>query len=158
MITNLKTFNEDFNNQIKIFAEFAKNFKAFQDRFDKVLIQKERNFEIRDIALEKDFTEFSLNLQKFSFALYENIQQLRFSCVRLFPKEEILTLKELAAYCLTFNKNIQQFERIFKNLDWQIQELNLNLKWGLVEISRNDFANLEKQFLSLIKEVKKYYV
>ena len=158
MITNLKTFNEDFNNQIKIFAEFAKNFKAFQDRFDKVLIQKERNFEIRDIALEKDFTEFSLNLQKFSFALYENIQQLRFSCVRLFPKEEILTLKELISACLAFNTQVHNFNGVFKVLDPQIPALALNLKWGIIEIINNDFLNLEKQLLSLIKEAKKYYV
>ena len=158
MITNLKAFNEDFNNQIKVFAEFAKNFKAFEDRFGKVIIQKERNFEVRDVALEQEFTAFGLSLQKFSFALYENIQQLRFSCVRLFPKEEILTLKELISACLAFNTQVHNFNNVFKTLDPQIPALSLNLKWGIIEIVNNDFLNLEKQLLSLIKEAKKYYV
>ena len=158
MITNLKTFNQDFNKQLKALAEFAKNFKTFQDRFEKVLIQKERNFEVRDTALEQEFAEFVLNLQKFSFTLYQDVQQLRFSCVRLFPKEEVLTLKELASTCLAFNTQIHNFNNVFKILDPQVPALSLNLKWGIVEIANNDFLNLEKQFLSLIKEAKKYYV
>lgn len=158
MITDLKAFNKDFTNQIKIFAEFAKNFKAFQDRFDKVLVQKERNFEVRDISLEQEFTDFTLKLQKFSFKLYEDVQQLRFSCVRLFPKEEILTLKELVSACLAFNTQVHNFNNVFKEVDPQIPALALNLKWGIMEIINNDFLNLEKQLLSLIKEAKKYYV
>lgn len=158
MIINLKTFNENFNTQIRAFAVFAKNFRTFQDRFEKVLTQKERKFEIRDTALEQEFTEFVLDLQKFSFTLYEEVQQLRFSCVRLFPKEEILTLKELISACLAFNTQVHNFNNVFKILDPQVPALSLNLKWGIVEIANNDFLNLEKQLLSLIKEAKKYYV
>lgn len=158
MITNLKTFNEEFTGQTKTLAGIAKDFKAYQERFEKVLTQKERHFEVRDTALEKDFSEFALNLQKFSFSVYENVQQLRFSCVRLFPKEEILTLKELISACLGFNTQIHNFNNVFKVIDPQVPALSLNLKWGLVEIANNDLLNLEKQLLSLIKEAKKYYV
>ena len=158
MITNLKIFNKEFANQTKLLAVTAKDFKAFNDRFSKVLVQKERNFEVRDTALEKEFSDFALNLQKFSFTVYQDVQQLRFACVRLFPKEEILTLKELVSACLAFNTQVHNFNDVFKILDPQVPALSLNLKWGLVEIANNDFLNLEKQLLSLIKEAKKYYV
>ena len=158
MITNLKTFNDNFNKQIKTFAILAKNFKTFQDRFEKVLTQKERNFEVRDTALEQEFAAFVSTLQQFSFTVYQNMQELRFSCVRLFPKEEILTLKELVSACLAFNTQVHNFNNVFNVLDPQIPALSLNLKWGIVEIANNDFLNLEKQLLSLIKEAKKYYV
>ena len=158
MLIDLKTFNQNFSKEIKNFTLLVKTFKDLEERFNKISSQKTRDFEIRDTSFEKDFAAFSLSIHKFSTDIYGEIQSLRFSCVKLFPKEDILTLKELAAACTAFNKCIQQFERIFRSLDLQIQELNLNLKWGLVEIARNDFLNLEKQFLSLIKEVKKYYV
>ena len=158
MITNLKIFNKEFANQTKLLAVTAKDFKVFNDRFSKVLVQKERNFEVRDTALEKEFSDFALNLQKFSFTVYQDVQQLRFACVRLFPKEEILTLKELVSACLAFNTQVHNFNDVFKILDPQVPALSLNLKWGLVEIANNDFLNLEKQLLSLIKEAKKYYV
>lgn len=158
IITNLKLFNADFNKQVKVFSGLAKEFKAFRVRFGKMLMQKERNFEVRDTDLEKDFAIFTLNLQKFSFTIYQEVQKLRFSCVRLFPKEEILTLKELISASLAFNTQVKNFDNVFKELDQQIPEISLNLKWGLVEIARNDFLNLEKQLLSLIKEAKKYYV
>ena len=158
MINDLKTFNQTLNQRIKDFTALVKLFQDLEDRFDKISSQKNRDFEVRDLTFEQDFSSFALNLQKFDMTIYEEVQQLRFSCVNLFPKTELLALKELAAACLTFNKLIVQFKRTFKNLDWQIQELNLNLKWGMVEIANNDFSNLEKQFLSLIKEVRKYYV
>jgi len=158
MISDLKTFNQNFNQKIKDFTVVVKDFKDFEVRFNKISSQKKRDFEVRDLAFEKDFSAFTAKLQKFDMEIYGEIQKLRFSCVNLFPKTELLALKELAAACLAFNKLITQFNRIYRGLDWQIQELNLNLKWGIVEIANNDFANLEKQLLSLIKEVKKYYV
>ena len=158
MIKDLKTFNRNFTERIKIFTNIVKDFKDFEARFNKISSQKNRDFDVRDNNFEKDFSAFSVNLHKFSTEVYGEVQELRFACVKMFPKEELLTLKELACACLTFNKLINQFDRIFKNLDWQIQELNLNLKWGLVEVAKNDFSNLEKQFLSLNKEVRKYYV
>ena len=158
MNNDLKTFNQTFNQRIKDFTVFVKNFKDFEERFNKISSQKNRDFEVRDLGFEKDFSAFAVSLQKFNMIVYEEVQKLRFGCITLFPKTEVLTLKELVAACLAFNKLISQFSRIFKNLDWQIRELNLNLKWGIVEIANNDFSNLEKQILSLIKEVKKYYV
>ena len=158
MINDLKTFNQTFNQRIKDFTELVKYFQDLEDRFNKISSQKNRDFEVRDNNFEKDFTSFALNLQQFDMTVYGEVQQLRFSCVNLFPKTEVLILKELTAACQTFNKIINQFTRIFKKLDWQIQELNLNLKWGIVEIANTDFINLEKQLLSLIKEIRKYYV
>ena len=158
MINDLKTFNQTFNKRIKEFTALVKCFQDLEDRFNKISSQKNRDFAVRDTSFEKDFTTFALNLQKFDITVYSEVQELRFSCVNLFPKTELLVLKELTAACQTFNKLTTQFNRIFKNLDWQTHELNLNLKWGIVEIAANDFINLEKQILSLIKEIRKYYV
>ena len=157
MIKNLKTFNLDFNEQIKLFSSLIKDFKSFEDRLDKILVQKKRKFEVRDTDFEQDFLKFALTLQKFAFNVYDSIQQLRFNCLKIFPNEETLTLKELGISCTTFNNNIRKFHAIFKVMDPQIPAASLNLKWGIIDIVHNDFLNLEKQLLSLIKEVRKYY-
>lgn len=157
MIQNLKTFNLDFNEKIQIFSSLIKKFKVLEERFDKILSQKKRKFEVRDTVFEQDFLNFALSLQKFAFGTYETIQELRFNCLKIFPKEETLTLKEFAISCTVFNNNIRKFDAIFKNLDPQIPAASLNLKWGIMDIAHNDFLNLEKQLLSLIKEVRKYY-
>lgn len=157
MIQNLKTFNLDFNEKIKTFSSIIKDFKTLEDRFDKILAQKKRKFEVRDVNFEQDFLNFALTLQKFAFNVYESLQELRFNCLKIFPNEKTLTLKELAISCTVFNNNIRKFDIIFKNLDPQVQYASLNLKWGIIEIAHNDFLNLEKQLISLIKEVRKYY-
>ena len=157
MIQNLKTFNSNFDEQIKNFSLLIKDFKAFEDRFDKILVQKKRKFEIRDTAFEQDFLNFALTLQKFAFNVYEMLQELRFNCLKIFPNEETLALKELGILCTVFNNNIRKFDAIFKTLDPQVPAASLNLKWGIIDIAHNDFLNLEKQLLSLIKEVRKYY-
>ena len=157
MIKNLKTFNSDFNSQIKVFSSLIKDFKMFEDRFDKILIQKKRKFEVRDTSFEQDFLAFALALQKFEANIYYALQELRFNCLKIFPQEETLTLKEFAISCTVFNNNIRKFDAIFKILDPQIPTASLNLKWGIIDTAHSDFLNLEKQLLSLIKEVRKYY-
>ncbi len=157
MIKNLKIFNQEFSDKTKQFSELIKNFKDLEDRFDKVLVQKKRKFEVRDTAIEQDFGTFALTLQKFAFSIYESMQKLRFNSLKIFPNEETLTLKELAIACLFFNTQIRKFDALFKVLDPQVPLARLNLKWGLIEIAHNDFLNLEKQLISLVKEVKKYY-
>ncbi len=157
MIKNLKTFNQDFNEKIKTFSSLIKDFKTFEDRFDKILSQKKRKFEIRDTAFEQDFLNFSLALQKFAFNVYDTLQELRFNCLKIFPEEETLALKELGILCAVFNNNIRKFDAIFKIMDPQVPAAALNLKWGIIDIAHKDLLNLEKQLLSLIKEVKKYY-
>ena len=157
MIKNLKTFNSNFNDNIKVFSSLIKDFKAFEDRFDKILVQKKRKFEVRDTAFEQDFLKFALSLQKFAFNVYDSLQELRFNCLKIFPNEETLALKELGISCTVFNNNIRKFDAIFKTLDPQVSAASLNLKWGIIDIAHNDFLNLEKQLLSLIKEVRKYY-
>ena len=157
MIKDLKTFNLNFNEQIKTFSSIIKDFQVFGDRFDKILVQKKRKFEIRDNTFEQDFLNFALNLQKFAFNVYDSLQELRFNCLKIFPKEETLTLKELAISCTALNNNIRKFDTIFKTLDPQVAAASLNLKWGIIDIAHKDFLNLEKQLLSLIKEVRKYY-
>ena len=157
MIQNLKTFNLDFQEKIKLFSSLIKDFKTMEDRFDKILVQKKRKFEVRDTAFEQDFLNFALNLQKFAFNVYDALQELRFNCLKIFPSEETLTLKELAISCTVFNNNIRKFDLIFKTMDPQVPAASLNLKWGIIDIAHNDFLNLEKQLISLIKEVRKYY-
>ena len=157
MIKDLKAFNQDFNEQIKTFSSLIKEFKAFEDRFDKILSQKKRKFEIRDIAFEQDFLSFSLTLQKFAFNVYDALQELRFNCLKILPNEETLALKELGILCTVFNNNIRKFDEIFKVMDPQVPAAALNLKWGIIDIAHKDFLNLEKQLLSLVREVKKYY-
>ena len=157
MIKNLKQFNSEFNEQIKTFSSLIKNFEALEDRFEKILVQKKRKFEVRDTAFEQDFLNFALTLQKFTFSIYDAMQELRFNSLKIFPTEETLVLKELAISCEVFNNNIRKFDVIFKNLDSQVSAASLNLKWGIIDISHHDFLNLEKQLISLIKEVRKYY-
>lgn len=157
MIKDLKTFNLEFNESIKVFSSLIKDFKTFEDRFDKILVQKKRKFDVRDTAFEDDFLKFALTLQKFAFNVYESLQELRFNSLKIFPKEETLVLKELGILCTVFNNNIRKFDAIFKILDPQVSAASLNLKWGIIDIAHNDFLNLEKQLLSLIKEVRKYY-
>ena len=157
MIKNLQAFNLEFNEQIKLFASLIKDFKALEDRFDKILVQKKRKFEVRDTAFEQDFLNFALTLQKFAFNVYDALQELRFNCLKIFPSEKTLTLKELAISCNVFNNNIRKFDAIFRTLDPQVSTASLNLKWGIIDIAHNDFLNLEKQLMSLIKEVRKYY-
>ena len=157
MIKNLQAFNLEFNEQIKLFASLIKDFKALEDRFDKILVQKKRKFEVRDTAFEQDFLNFALTLQKFAFNVYDALQELRFNCLKIFPSEKTLTLKELAISCNVFNNNIRKFDAIFRTLDPQVSAASLNLKWGIIDIAHNDFLNLEKQLMSLIKEVRKYY-
>ena len=157
MIKNLKTFNQEFSEKTKQFSALVKNFKDLEDRFDKVLVQKKRKFEIRDTALEQDFGTFALTTQKFTFEIYDSIQELRFNSLKIFPTEETLILKELGIACLFFNTQIRKFDVLFKTLDSQVPAARLNLKWGIIEIAHNDLLNLEKQLLSLVKEVKKYY-
>ncbi len=157
MIKNLKAFNLDFNEQIKIFSSLIKDFKTLGDRFDKILVQKKRKFEVRDTGFEQDFLNFALTLQKFAFNVYDAMQELRFNSLKIFPKEETLTLKELAISCEVFNNNIRKFDSLFKILDPQVSAASLNLRWGIIDIVHKDFLNLEKQLISLIKEVRKYY-
>ena len=157
MIKNLKEFNLRFNEQIKLFSSLIKDFTTFEDRFDKILVQKKRKFEIRDISFEQDFLNFSLTLQKFAFDVYDSMQKLRFNSLKIFPNEETLSLKELAILCTVFNNNIRKFDVLFKTLDPQISAASLNLKWGIIDIAHKDFINLEKQLISLIKEIRKYY-
>ena len=157
MIQNLKLFNKDFNDQTKKFADLIETFKVLEDRFDKVLAQKKRKFEIRDNTLEQDFANFAVEIQKFAFGVYDAMQELRFNSLKIFPAEQTLTLKELAIACNLFNSHIKKFTAIFRNLDGQVQAASLNLKWGIIEIAHNDFLNLEKQLLSLVKEIRKYY-
>ncbi|MBO4707616.1 MAG: hypothetical protein J5594_03540 [Elusimicrobiaceae bacterium] len=157
MIKNLKAFNLEFNEQIKLFSSQIKDFKTLEDRFDKILVQKKRKFEVRDTGFEQDFLNFALNLQKFAFNVYDAMQELRFNSLKIFPNEETLTLKELAISCEVFNNNIRKFDSLFKTLDPQIPAASLNLRWGIIDIAHKDFLNLEKQLTSLIKEVRKYY-
>ena len=157
MIQNLKTFNLKFNDQIKLFSSLIKDFKVLEDRFDKILVQKKRKFEVRDNNFEQDFLNFALTLQKFAFDVYDTMQELRFNSLKIFPNEETLALKELAISCTVFNNDIRKFDVIFKSLDPQVPAASLNLKWGIIDIAHKDFLNLEKQLMSLIKEVRKYY-
>ena len=157
MIQNLKTFNSEFNEQIKTFSSLIKDFQTLEDRFDKILVQKKRKFEVRDTAFEQDFMNFALTLQKFAFNIYDTLQELRFNCLKIFPKEETLTLKELGISCTALNNHIRKFHAIFRVMDPQVPTASLNLKWGIIDIAHNDMLNLEKQLISLIKEVRKYY-
>ena len=157
MIKNLKTFNSEFNEHIKSFASLIKDFQTLEDRFDKILVQKKRKFEVRDNTFEQDFLNFALTLQKFAFTVYDAMQELRFNSLKIFPNEETLSLKELGILCMVFNNNIRKFDAIFKIMDPQVPAASLNLKWGIIDIAHKDFLNLEKQLISLIKEVRKYY-
>ena len=157
MIKNLKAFNLKFNEQIKLFSSLIKDFKTIEDRFDKILVQKKREFDVRDNTFEQDFLNFALTLQKFAFDVYDEMQELRFNCLKIFPSEKTLVLKELVISCTVFNNNIRKFDAIFKTLDPQIPDASLNLRWGIIDIAHKDFLNLEKQLISLIKEVRKYY-
>ena len=112
MIKNLKTFNQKFNEQIKLFSSLIKDFKTLEDRFDKILVQKKRKFEVRDATFEQDFLNFALTLQKFAFNVYDSLQELRFNCLKIFPNEETLALKELGISCTVFNNNIRKFKNL----------------------------------------------
>lgn len=157
MTQNLKTFNQEFNEQIKTFSSLIKDFQTLEDRLDKISAQKKREFDVRDTAFEQDFLAYALTLQKFVFSVYDALQKLRFNCLKIFPNEETLALKELGILCAVFNNNIRKFHAIFKIMDPQVTAAGLNLKWGIIDIAHNDLLNLEKQLLSLIKEVRKYY-
>ncbi len=157
MIKNLKLFNSEFSEQIKTFSSLIKDFETLEDRFDKILVQKKRKFEVRDTSFEQDFLNFALTMQKFTFTIYDAMQELRFNSLKIFPNEETLALKELAISCEVFNNNIRKFDAVFKTMDPQVSAASLNLKWGIIDIVHHDFLNLEKQLISLVKEVRKYY-
>lgn len=134
--------------------------RGYYDRLEVIYKQYRRRVPVKDLSFQEEFRAAVLELKTLADESNDFWQGVR-AYFRSLNKAELaansrMNVKQMNISALAFNRQVDEFYTVVKNIQTLAKDVPMRLNWWLLEASCEDLTKITSRVLFLIRDMEKY--
>lgn len=156
----LKKMSEEIDSSSASLRRINAELRGYYDRLEVICKQYRRRMPVKDSGFQEEFRSAVLEVKTLADGSNEFWQGVR-AYFRGLDKAELaansrINVKQMNINALAFNRQVDEFYTIVKNIQALAKEVPLRLNWWLLEAACEDLTKITSRVLFLIRDMEKY--